>query len=302
MKTHRQDILCWLCDYWLILLGILMVAATAWTRSGRGLVSTPPPIQPSPLATETFNLTPTPLLLTMTASPNATQVPMTNATSPILPSVTPSDILTEKPEFIMAAIPVMWTGSDEDFADAATQQINFFIQESGMDAFFRVKIELVESGMDNVSLSDEQLVVKLIEFGLNEAPANRYIGITDGDLALDGSSDVAGWTYGPDTLGIIAETGSIEIVAHELGHTFGLCDEYNYDYWVEQDEAFTGGCPNPFPPECERTEGMNSMCEGNPTIEGLYSIMGPSGLPGGYGFNSSSFEHLQEAFRVFSVE
>jgi len=40
-------------------------------------------------------------------------------------------------------------------------------------------------------------------------------------------------------------------VAHELGHTYNLCDEYNYRIYVEQNtkRQSTGGCPNRFPPE-----------------------------------------------------
>jgi hypothetical protein len=171
-----------------------------------------------------------------------------------------------------------------------------------MDQYFEVKVEILESSLTGVSLSDDELVDKVIQFGLDNAAGNRYIGITDGDLALDGSSDVSGWTYGTDALGVVAERDGTEIVAHELGHTFGLCDEYNYEYWTEQNDEFPGGCPNPYPPDCALESSMDVMCPGNPSPSGLNSIMGPSGMPGPYEFNLESYQHLQEIFDQYASE
>jgi hypothetical protein len=295
---HGENALCWLCDYWLVLFGILMVIMVGWFRFG-SIGSAMPSVTPLPPMVETPIKVETPTSKVPVTIPTRISTLVTT-TVPILPFVTPSAILIEKPEFVIVVIPVNWTGSNEAFAQNARQQTDFFIQESGMDNYFQISVEVLNQGLENVSLSDEQLVDKVIEFGLDVFPANRYIGLTDGDVVLDGSSDIVGWTYGPDTLGVVSESGGLEISAHELGHTFGLCDEYSYSYWTEQDEAFVGGCPNPYPSECERVESTNVMCPGNPTLAGLNSIMGPSGLMGQYGFNGSSFEYLQDAFQIIS--
>jgi len=210
---------------------------------------------------------------------------------------TPSAVSTQLPEFVMAYIPLNWAGDTASFALSARQQAEFFIQTSHMGNYFHVQVEILEQGLNNLSLSDENLLDKVIEFGLNTYPADRYIGLTDGDLVSGNSSDVVGWTYGPGTLGIVAESSSNEASAHELGHTFGLCDEYNYSYWKLQNETFTGGCPNPFPDYCEKDEKHGGVtCDGNQTENGLNSIMGPAGLEGPYAYNLPSLEYLQKSF------
>lgn len=295
MSNHRgEDVLCLLCDYWHICLGILIMALIGWFRL-RSVQTTIPITVETPDRIE-FSTLEVPTAISTSISLPAFTI------MPALPSATSSALPSEKPEFVIAVIPVKWTDSDEAFDQNARRQIDFFIRASGIDNYFQISVEVFDHGLNNVSLLDDQLVDKVIEFGLNTTPANRYIGLSNGDIVLDGSSDIVGWTYGPDASGIVVESIGTEISAHELGHTFGLCDEYNYLVWKEQDEAFIGGCPNPYPSECERVESLDIMCPGSPTVAGLNSIMGPSGLIGQYGFNSPSFEHLQEVFKMYSEE
>jgi hypothetical protein len=99
---------------------------------------------------------------------------------------------------------------------------------------------------------------------------------------------------------MIVEAEGVSITAHELGHTFGLCDEYNYSEWVLQNESFMGGCPNPYPASCPMITSDEITCDGQPTSDGRNSIMGPAGLFGEYGFNDACLEHLQQTFEYLT--
>ncbi|MBI2652419.1 hypothetical protein HYX00_03040 [Candidatus Woesearchaeota archaeon] len=102
---------------------------------------------------------------------------------------------------------------------------------------------------------------------------------------------------------IYARWQSHDTVAHELGHTYDLCDEYNYVYYEIEDNdlriKFGITCKNRFPDNCPRS---SALCQGNPTfrdysgylqIEGLcvryahYSIMGSAYLLNRCGYDNT---------------
>ena len=58
-----------------------------------------------------------------------------------------------------------------------------------------------------------------------------------------------------------SKTERIGIVAHEVGHTYDLCDEYSFNIWKEQRGYVTGkACENKWPEYCDKTI---DDCEGN---------------------------------------
>lgn len=198
----------------------------------------------------------------------------------------------ELPTYVIAFVPVHWAGSLDAFDAEAQRQGEFFVEKSGIGEFANLELEFVHDRLDIVSLSDRWLVEQVVVFGLLHQPADRYIGLTNGDLALDGSSRVVGWTGGPDSQGMVVEAGNVMVSAHELGHTFELCDEYYYPYWERQDSDW--GCPNPFPAGCPQAD--DRYCGGQPAPDGSNSIMGPAGLAGPYAYNTSSLVHLRSVF------
>jgi hypothetical protein len=204
--------------------------------------------------------------------------------------------MNSKPEFILVFLPVAWQSDLAGFKQAAHTQADTFIRESQIDEYFTVKVEILTSGPENVSLTDPNLDYTVLEFGLTHMAGDRYIGLTDGDLAPDGESDIVGWTSGGQV--VVSETLERYVTAHELGHTFGLCDEYNYSEWTLQDGSMSSGCPNSYPSICPQTMAEGITCDGAPTSDGRNSIMGPSGLPGAYGYNSPSLDYL---LRIFST-
>ena len=60
------------------------------------------------------------------------------------------------------------------------------------------------STLVRADLNSNLLVEEVVAFGLTHQPADRYIGMTDGNLAPNGASGVVGWTRGPDSLGSVA--------------------------------------------------------------------------------------------------
>ena len=277
---HRNQVnvsfACWICDYGLIIITILLIlivgALIHFHPFSTGSTSNLPLNDPDigPEATVGVEVTQTDAQM-----PTENQIEAVTTVTPYItqettPESTPTAI-PDKPDFIIAFIPIHWSGTMEQFIDASYAQFNHFVTESNIDSYFDVTCVIIEENLTSSSLDDPNLVLDVIEFGLLREPADRYIGLTDGDLSMDGDNFVAGWTMGEDFLGTVGEAQYLAITSHELGHTFGLCDEYSYSAWYEQDMIAVDGCPNPFPAECN---SALDLCEQSPDVNGHYSIMG----------------------------
>jgi hypothetical protein len=284
--------ICLVCDYGLVALVFILVFLLGFLQLQNKNIN--PPSITSPVATTaiaTPTIVSTPIMLS-TLQPAFTQV----ISFPVLPTLIPSP---EKPEFILVFVPVNWGLSQSEFQQAAQAQSDIFINESDIENYFTVTVVALKNGVENASLGSDTLVYDMQEFALQEQAGNRYIGLTDGDLSPEGDSNVVGWTSGGSAM--VAEYQDKYVVTHELGHTFGLCDEYSYSDWSRQNEAYdgSGGCPNPYPKDCPHEESDEPICNGAPASDGSNSIMGPAGLPGDYSFNKKSKDHLQEVFQGY---
>jgi len=279
-----ENLVCWLCDNSLLMLAFLVLGIIAFLRWGSILELVSLPSFSTP--------TPTP---TLTPLPGTTPTITTTTVPTMSPTELPTPTPVSMPEFVMVIVPLRWQSGRDDFERAAQQQAENFIEESGIEDYFIVDVILLENELDDARLDSNELVYDLVEYGLEQTPGDRYIGLTDGDIAPEGISDVSGWTAGG--VGVVSETSDVYVTAHELGHTFGLCDEYSYREWFRQNEEYLGGCPNPYPPDCPQTLTDDVICDGLPTVDGRNSIMGPAGLPGEYGFNHASLAHLQQIFQ-----
>jgi hypothetical protein len=292
-KPWWESPLCWLCDYGAFVAVLFLILAFGAYRflfaselSAPIVAPTSTPVvavaTPTPTRVASFTEIPRPPTLTATSTP-----------------------VVEKPEFILVFVPVNWKLSQSKFEQAAQKQADIFMRESDIENYFTVKVVPLEKGLDNVSLGSDTLVYDILEFVLQEQPGDRYIGLTDGDLNPDGESDVVGWTSGGS--GLVAEYQDEYVVTHELGHTFGLCDEYSYADWKRQDEEKkrqdeeNDGCPNLYPEDCPQEES-NELCKGAPAKDGSNSIMGPAGMSGAYSFNEASLDHLKETFQNLAKE
>lgn len=199
-----------------------------------------------------------------------------------------------RPEYVIVVAPVMWSGDMADFRQAAEEELAHFIAESQIERYATVRVEILEQNLTGVSLADPNLPDLVQRHALPLASGDRYIGLTDGDLSLDGSSSVVGWTQLGNSA-VVVEAGYSIVVAHELGHTFNLCDEYAYFYWNRQDRDLLSGCPNPYPDSCPRIEAPGVFCEGYPASDGSPSIMGPA-MGAQQRYNDPSLIHLRSVF------
>lgn len=289
MRIYKSDvILCWICDYSMFVLSLLLILLLSMWRLQNVESNIIPVVHPIITLTDAV---PTIIntLISPTLQPTSTQGVL-RPTSPLLTS------MPEKPEFVLIFVPVNWQSSSQAFQEVAQNQVDIFIRESDFGQYFIPKVIILQDGLQNVSLSNENLGYDVLEFGLQKQAGDRYIGLTDGDLQSNGNSDIVGWTtFGGQA--VIAESIDPYVVAHELGHTFGLCDEYSYSDWSRQNGAISDGCPNPYPENCPQVESTSPNCDGDPTRDGRNSIMGPAGLVGLYGYNNACLFFLEDIFQ-----
>ncbi len=171
----------------------------------------------------------------------------------------------------MAFVPLAWQGSLDDFDAAVDRQVAFFSRSSQIDSYVELQVvklhEIMPGALDDITL-DEQVV----NFGARRVAADVYIGMTNGDLALEGNLAARGWVrFGSN--GLVLESNYTPVLSHEMGHIFSLCDEYNYFHWSWENDLLPAGCPNPYPPQCPKcTEGV--CCPGHSTKDGATCLLG----------------------------
>ncbi len=199
-----------------------------------------------------------------------------------------------KREYILVFVPVEWSGTMDEFDSAVQEQLSFFVTRSELDRYAEVKPVALHENLTGVGLDNPDLPDLVMRFALSREPGDRYIGLTDGDLVLNGQSGVVGWSrFGSSA--VVCEASYPVVSAHELGHTYNLCDEYNYIFWAQQDQEL-GGCPNPYPPNCPQVMSRNMVtCEGLPAESGAPSIMGPAMGPQ-QEYNRPCLDHLASIF------
>ena len=290
MRNRRKSSFffgCLICDYWYLILFVLLVIVWGIWFSNHQLPgdSTYEPVSP----------TSTPLVGGFPV--NATLTPTEISANPE-PAITTTPLPEEpakKPDYVIAFIPVEWDDNIADFQTIALRHFYFFVDKSDIDDYFDVQISFIEQD-ESLITNSEELVTDLILYGVSETPADRYVGITTADLALGDDSDVAGWTMGDDCQGAIAEYSDEEITAHELGHTFGLCDEYSMEAWQNQNDYLENGCPNSLDTACE----LGELCIGVAPPRGGNSMMGVAGFDGDYDYNLQCKKALLIRFETLS--
>jgi hypothetical protein len=176
----------------------------------------------------------------------------------------------EKAKLILVYVPVNWNSKIEVFDNATESFTKIFIESTSLrDCREKVKVIKVH---ENCSLPKicESLV------GLREC-AERWVTTYDRIIGLedDRICNYSGYTYFGTDLMFATWPGS-SIVAHQLGHTFGLCDENNYCSWKKEDEYLRevgGRCINQFPiNECGKC--CDELCCRGKLIDGATDIMG----------------------------
>ena len=204
-------------------------------------------------------------------------------------------------------VPINYDPNDSIFLDRTAEYISFAIEESNLTEkqFFIVPerfpytkkdcpdMTLVQNMADDwhqrtfgMALPGRQMSAKI--------PIYKYriVGID----SFEGSVRICGCGYAPDIYGPNAYVGGAkcskrpEAMMHEVGHTMGLCDEYDTCTWEYLDAQLSKirgvGCPNNRPNENNSICGNNccsnitACCIGkysDTKADNAYNIMGAVG-------------------------
>lgn len=197
------------------------------------------------------------------------------------------------PTFVLVFIPLSWEGSMDEFRAAADAHAQAFIEASGLTQYATIEVQYADEILQ-APLEADDLVSMVENFGLRHIPGDRYVGLTDGDIVHHGKESTVGWTYLNGTTAV-CEAPYFYCTTHELGHTFGLCDEYAYEPWTRQNKFLDNGCPNPYPDHCRTDKENQVVCKGWP-VENTWCIMGPAGVANKRLFGSYCRAHLESVF------
>lgn len=110
---------------------------------------------------------------------------------------------------------------------------------------------IVKSGASTNTSTIERLFLDLLLLRLSKealisGDVNKVVGILPINWFLDNGfgSGTQGLAIKPHQSVLVEERRVRYLAAHELGHTFGLCDEHNSIIWKLQDIPLIGRCPN----------------------------------------------------------
>jgi hypothetical protein len=176
-------------------------------------------------------------------------------------------------------VPVGDWPSQESFEGTAANTANFFL---GISRIRASDMGMIYVPLDYCDLPEEGSLSEY-SFSLQmKRCADRYtssLGIGYErvvGLSPDFVTDRLGYSFMSSTMAFahrglrsIRNIETPETVAHELGHTYGLCDEYLYEFYSEQDRY---SCENPWPAICSTADeentcvGIQGRCCGNPSF------------------------------------
>ncbi len=184
-------------------------------------------------------------------------------------------------KYTLVFVPLNWQGSLSSFDDAAWSHANFVIDNLEVLTPNNTDVRLLTQNLmlnfDKTNYKHFSDWAKISSFALEQGiTGDRYIGITNEDIW----GLVAGLSNGGSV--VVVETGAVHVTAHELGHSWGLLDEYNGSYWLShavlQYLYPLGSPPNSYPgddPELAAEETVHSYGR---AFDGKRCIMG-SGDP-----------------------
>lgn len=220
----------------------------------------------------------------------------------------------EKAKLILAYIPVNWDVPIGDFDSEVDSQSNFLIENLPLSKCSeRVKIVKIHESC-NYQYSDEPSCRDLVKI---KNCANRWTTVYDYLIGIDSSYGAYGLTlagYSCRIGTVYTKKGSKVVVAHELGHEWGLVDEY---CWNPPENEIG---PNPTTPElgcdyinccggwigevlaaitgmreyCKVRFGTTAFCLGNVNRLGGRAIMASADSLGPRAYDNLSMIHLSK--------
>ena len=133
----------------------------------------------------------------------------------------------EVPNIKLLFVPVMWAGNKASFDNKTQTQVDFFINAIPLkDCPDKVQIDklnltqnLAAAGFD-CNNAPQSVLDHVNGLGINAADYDVVVGLTDSKPC----GNWVGWSNGNDAIWVTTIYASV--AAHELGHIYGLVDEY----------------------------------------------------------------------------
>lgn len=193
-------------------------------------------------------------------------------------------------------VPVNWGSDDQAFRNAAEDHFKFFIKNTPLEGCdYKAKIEIIpvsrqchitpNPSYPLCNVYPDDIFVKLRDCanraGYTLVPdVDRIVGITTQNIQVYDPSmgcldHVAGYAQLRENA-VIVEHMDPSVTAHELGHTYGLCDEYAYSRWTMANSYLQSqglSCPNSYPDCC----GDRPCCVDHPPCSSCDNCL--SGTP-----------------------
>jgi hypothetical protein len=202
-------------------------------------------------------------------------------------------------------------------------EATFPIADSGSRIYYRSAYDTKTNERNSIVAIDE-LINKIFKQNIvstSDDRSNRVIAISPSgwfaNTGISEYSDAAGLgkiRSSVDSV-IVELTNYRHITAHELGHTFDLCEEYDSDKWQEADDLWFFECPNG---DEDDNDQLDSSCislgcsaetigtvvpwqNTNNTIS-LHNIMGNNEVDDYAWISKGSYEHILESLKKTNYE
>ena len=233
-------------------------------------------------------------------------------------------------------VPLNTKNGDYNYGNGVSTQSSFFEQVypvSSQDVKFEKLTQTCNVPVDQNSCSNDDrrnTLQKVQDCAINQGHGNadHYVGMFQNNICQNigpSNKDVAGWSV-PTTPSVVSEAGFKEVTAHEIGHNYGLNDEYidacrytsignrqvavspeqsnclktslngdkGYPSEAAQDDPSIGMADNS--PFCaggtQEPDDYSVYCAGNLNSQGGRSIMSYAGAPTPRRFSTPSLNYL----------
>ncbi|MFH0962172.1 MAG: NosD domain-containing protein [archaeon] len=201
-------------------------------------------------------------------------------------------------KLVLVFVPLNWTGSAQSFSEEADRQANFLLANLPLSGCPE-KVKILKgtepcAAQISCKYCGEALSIRSCAKRVS-ASVDIAIGLTNLDSLC--KTEIRGFSCGAG--GVFVKSGGSEVLAHEVGHEFGLRDEYcNYgtrcgEFAAPNPLRAEYGC-NPSDANCCWCSGSYSVCcYGNVNEFGGRSIMSYAGAPAPRAFDYPALAHLK---------
>jgi uncharacterized repeat protein (TIGR02543 family) len=201
-------------------------------------------------------------------------------------TITQPDQILLTSKYYIVFMPLNLTGTLASYQAEAQRQYDFLVQNAPILQNCSELIIMNQTLYLNFDKYNKDLFNSFSEISkfaiAHNVTGDRYIAISDAQFWISpttGRSLCDGLSDGGNT--VVAKFGGLSVTAHELGHSWGLEDEYSYVLWLEQSQT-DYKYPAGFPPNSYAGDDPSLLARGitnssyGRSFDGKRCIMGSS--------------------------